>query len=40
MLINSEVIERENTRENVADSYCVDKLDDDMFPLTYENIYK
>ena len=38
--INSYVTERNITNENLADSYCDNKLDGDMFPLTYQIIDK
>ena len=40
LLINSDVTEGKITRENLGDIYCVDKLDDDTFPLTYQMIDK
>ena len=39
-LINSDVTEREITRESLAESYCYDKLYRDTFPLTYLMIDK
>ena len=40
MLINSEMTESKITRGVLADRYWVDKLDDDMFPLTYQKVEK
>ena len=38
--INSDIKESNITRGNVSESYSVDKLDIDTFPLTYQNIDK
>ena len=40
MLIDSNVTDREITGEVLADSYSVDKLDDDTLPLIYRTIDK
>ena len=40
LLIKSDVTEGKITRENLGDIYCVDKLDDNTFPLTYQMIEK
>ena len=32
-LLNSDVTESDTTRKNLSESYCVDKLDSDTFPL-------
>ena len=37
-LISSDITEIESKRVNLSDSYCVDKLDGNTFPLTYQNI--
>ena len=39
-LIKSDVTESDVTREQLAESYCVDQLDGDTFPLTYRMINK
>ena len=39
-LIKSDVKEINFTREKVAESYGVDQLDGDIFPLTYQTINK
>ena len=39
-LINSDVTESNITREHLAESYCVNKLDKDTFPITYQTIEK
>ena len=40
MLIDSDVTDREITGEFLADSYSVDKLDDDTLPLIYRTMDK
>ena len=39
-LINSDIIEWKIIKEKLDDSYCVDKYDDNTFPLTYLMINK
>ena len=38
--MNSNVKYVKITRENLADNYCVKKMDNNKFPLTYQNIDK
>ena len=40
LLIDSDIKERKSTRETLAASYCVYKLDNSMYPLTYQMIDK
>ena len=39
-LINSDVTESNDTREQLSESYGVDQLDGDTFPLTHQTINK
>ena len=39
-VINSDLEESEITREHLAESYCVEKLDSDTSPLTFQTIDK
>ena len=40
MFINSDATGSVDTRETLAENYCIDKLDGDIFPLTYQIIDK
>ena len=35
LLIKSDITEREITKENLSEIYCIDKVDGVTFPLTY-----
>ena len=39
LFISSDVIESDIVMENLSDIYCVNKLDSDTLPITYQNIY-
>ena len=39
-MINFQVTKKKVTRETLSDSYCVNNLGSDTFPLTYQNIDK
>ena len=40
LIINSDVTKSDITSEHLVESYCVDKLDSDTLPLTYQTIDK